>query len=357
MAYLINKRKQRLKSDGDAKTGTRTIADSVGALGTYNTANIGGSNKKSVYAPSVENSVLPSSKSATGTNAMSGNGSYPDGRAGADSAVSMSKKSSGSSETAGFEDAYNRMITVLNSYGVSMALPTFDELYAQLESLLRPSVDAAIEQRQKYGDTALAELDADAYSRGMGGSSYLSSMKLREYDNIASDVAKLEAGYTSDLSEYLYNATNELNKLQSQFAALFIEHEHDKELAAIQHEYAKQLAAINNAARYSGNGNASGSSEANDGETDPDGQDEQSGEAVDYFTKDRVYFEILSDEDKYNAFHSNDEYWRAIRAEITSNISPEEYEKLRKVYDRPGGGNDRHGIPRGGESNWTNVLW
>ncbi|MBR5949487.1 MAG: hypothetical protein IKZ82_12705, partial [Clostridia bacterium] len=115
-----------------------------------------------------------------------------------------------------FEDYYSRLIAALHSYGIDMALPTLDELYNQLSSFLRPSVDAAIEGRQRYGETVMAELDADAYSRGMGSSSYLSSMKNREYDDIANDIASMESSYNSTLAEYLYNASNELANIQAQ---------------------------------------------------------------------------------------------------------------------------------------------
>ena len=65
-------------------------------------------------------------------------------------------------------------------------------------------MDSAIGNRREHGETTLAELDADAYSRGMGGSTYLSGMKRREYDAVAADIAMLEANYNAQLAKYLY---------------------------------------------------------------------------------------------------------------------------------------------------------
>ena len=109
---------------------------------------------------------------------------------------------------------YASLIETLNRYGISFDLPSLSSLYSQLSAFLRPSVDAAIEDRRSYGDYTLAELDADAYSRGMGGSTYLSSMKMREYDSIARDVAKLESNYDSKIAEYMYNAQTALNEMK-----------------------------------------------------------------------------------------------------------------------------------------------
>lgn len=71
-------------------------------------------------------------------------------------------------------------------------------------------MDSAIDNRREHGETTLAELDADAYSRGMGGSTYLSGIKRREYDAVAADIAMLEANYNAQLAKYLYEATQEL---------------------------------------------------------------------------------------------------------------------------------------------------
>lgn len=129
------------------------------------------------------------SPNSVGINAVGGN------------AVGNSDNSSGSNEgnensgtgssSDSFEDYYTRLLETLHGYGVALTLPTLEELYSQLEQFLRPAVDSAIDNRREHGETTLAELDADAYSRGMGGSTYLSGMKRREYDAVAADIAML----------------------------------------------------------------------------------------------------------------------------------------------------------------------
>lgn len=47
----------------------------------------------------------------------------------------------------------------------------------------------------------MAELDADAASRGMGASTYVTSVKGREMANTERDVALLESNYAASLSE------------------------------------------------------------------------------------------------------------------------------------------------------------
>ena len=81
-----------------------------------------------------------------------------------------SAPSSNGSGGSGNGGNYASLIETLNRYGISFDLPSLSSLYSQLSAFLRPSVDAAIEDRRSYGDYTLAELDADAYSRGMGGS-------------------------------------------------------------------------------------------------------------------------------------------------------------------------------------------
>ncbi len=116
----------------------------------------------------------------------------------------------------GVSEFYNSLYTALHAYGVTV--PSLDELYDMLEAFLRPSIDAAIEARYARGETNMAELDADAYARGMGGSSYLSSMKAREMDDIQDDITELEAAYSAELAEYLFDAVNELQQLEIQLS-------------------------------------------------------------------------------------------------------------------------------------------
>lgn len=188
------------------------------------------------------------SPNSVGINAVGGNAvGNSDNSSGSDEG----NENSGTGSSSGsFEDYYTRLLETLHGYGVALTLPTLEELYSQLEQFLRPVVDSAIDNRREHGETTLAELDADAYSRGMGGSTYLSGMKRREYDAVAADIAMLEANYNAQLAKYLYEATQELAGIQQSFAEMQLRHRQDMQKLRAQQ-----------AGRGSGNGKAADKAE------------------------------------------------------------------------------------------------
>ena len=211
-----------------------------------------------------------------------------------------------------FEDYYNRLLEALQSYGVDLALPTLEELYGQLESFLRPGVDAAIEGRKDYGDTVLAELDADAYARGMGSSSYLTSMKYREYEDIARDIAALESNYGAALAEYLYDITAELNDIQVQLS---------------------KAALAGQSGSHSGHGGGHGHGSGGSGSGENGSSQEQPEPSGTTFGQYQIYFECLTDSEIENFFHSSDAYWADLRNQMGIDLTPEEYQYLIDTYD------------------------
>ena len=118
-----------------------------------------------------------------------------------------------------FSEFYDRLHDRLEAYGLT-SIPSFDELYGLLESFLRPAIDSAIAERNRLSRAKMAELDADAYARGMGSSSYLTSMKSRELDRAASDVSALEGKYASSMGEYLYKAISKMQEMEQELNKL-----------------------------------------------------------------------------------------------------------------------------------------
>lgn len=232
----------------------------------------------------------------------------------------------GGYEPNSFEDYYNRLIAALNSYGISLPLPTLDEIYDQLEAFLRPSVDAAIEDRRDYGETVMAELDADAYSRGMGGSSYLSSMKQREYDDIASDIASMESNYNARLAEYLYDASVELSKLQAQLASIRLQQSSGRVSGGASSPAANPPAVV----------------------------DEGGGEGYGYY---EMYLSYLSPQEQYSLFHSSDPYWRNVRNQMRGSMTREEYYMLYSMFNPSNGGGGSSGNIGGEGLSWAHVHW
>ena len=96
---------------------------------------------------------------------------------------------------------------VLSGYN----LPTTDkdEIRSYVESYLRTAYDQSIENRRKQTEADRAMIDLDAYSRGMGGSTWVTDAKQRLQDAEADDIAKMEANYQAALNEAVLNQYNQ----------------------------------------------------------------------------------------------------------------------------------------------------
>ena len=111
----------------------------------------------------------------------------------------------------------NQILNMLTVPSIEYSMPSEQELAAQISDYLRPSYDQAIAQRKKQTLYNRAEIDADAASRGMGRSSYVTDVKDQAMDAEASDVANLENNYNAALLEAVYNQYNQ--HLQNKLAA------------------------------------------------------------------------------------------------------------------------------------------
>ena len=271
-------------------------------------------------------------------------------------------------------DFYDRLYKKLRSYGVT-DIPKFSELYGLFESLLRPAIDAAIRRRQKTGRQNMAELDADAYARGMGGSSYLSSVKAREQDDIASDVTALEGQYVSSMGDYLYKA---LSKLQDMEAEL---RKTQMSIASAERRTRMSIAAADRRAYLAAlakGGAGAGTGADGDGESEPDNRihaelgympygHNKNGAYFDgqwydgdfgYLEKDMSYGDYvrylkkLSASERYLFFSSNDKEWRSKRWQVQYNLPQVDYLDLVEMF-MP----DYDPFYYGGHSGYDDDLW
>lgn len=244
-----------------------------------------------------------------GSNGVNGsNSNY--GSAGTQN-VPASQGGSGGSENSyydkgSFEDYYSSLINTLQHYGAALDLPSLDSIYAQLEAFLRPATDAAIESRQEYGENTLAELDADAYSRGMGSSTYLSSIKAREYNAIARDIAKLESNYNAELAKYMYDASMEFTKIRTQLMEI-----------ELQHRYAMEQLRYRNQISSSGGGHDGENTKQDTG---------SSGES--YYNKYYAYLIGLSEQERWDFVNAKKGMWLNMREAAKSALTAEEYDLL-----------------------------
>ena len=81
-----------------------------------------------------------------------------------------------------------------------------EELRYNIESALRPLYDQSIAQLEAQRLAQNAAIDVDAYSRGMGGSTWVTDAKLQALRGINANIASLEADYNTKLYNQLQAA-------------------------------------------------------------------------------------------------------------------------------------------------------
>lgn len=143
--------------------------------------------------------------------------------------VKAYQRTYGLDETGVWDDATkakyneNRSLSVMNDelrkyYEDTLAgynLPTVDKeaLQSEIAKYLRPAYDQAIANRKKATEENRALTDIDAYSRGMGASTWVTDAKNRMSGEEASDVSNMESNYAAALTQALLEQLN-TNKAQ-----------------------------------------------------------------------------------------------------------------------------------------------
>lgn len=261
---------------------------------------------------------------------------------------------------AGLSDFYTRLRNRLRSYGVT-SIPGFDELYGLFESFLRPAIDAAINARVKRGRSNMAELDADAYARGMGGSSYISSMKAREQDDVDSDISGLEGQYASSMSEYFYKAISAMQELEADM---------QKTRMNIAAQKAIAMAKLN----ASGGGKSGKSGKSGSGKQQTAYGHTKNGAYFDgtWYDGDfsylssgagyndyAGYLQSLTPAQRYLFFTSSQRTWRMRRWQVQYNLPQVDYMDLYSAYMPESGWADGFtSVPKGGgRPKWPNELY
>ena len=117
---------------------------------------------------------------------------------------------------AAFENIYKSIPRqTITPTAISLAEKNRATVAAEADASLRPYLDLSATQREQAAVQSRAELDADAYSRGMGSSTWLTDKKSRESQAAASDVAGIYSQYGAALSEGVSSQmqTYEANRL------------------------------------------------------------------------------------------------------------------------------------------------
>jgi hypothetical protein len=125
--------------------------------------------------------------------------------------------------------------------------PLSEEVLSEtIRNWIRPAYEQAIQSRREQTQRINAELDADAWSRGMGQSTYLSDVKERQYQGEQRDVDTLESNYASALAGQLYDAmkAQQEKKIEvDEFNAEQINHARELAMKAARELYDAYLSA------------------------------------------------------------------------------------------------------------------
>ena len=115
----------------------------------------------------------------------------------------------------GYEGYYNDLSQrLLNDVGkVDYTPMSTGTLKSALQRVIRPSYDKSIESRQQATRANRAAIDADAASRGIGASTWVTDAKNRLATNEARDIANINDDYNSALYSALMGRLAEQDQL------------------------------------------------------------------------------------------------------------------------------------------------
>ena len=243
-----------------------------------------------------------------------------------------SQDAAGQGGTDLFNRYYQTILGQLQVPTINLNIPSADAVRQQWQDALQPSLDAAISRRQSASQSIRAELDADAVSRGMGSSTYVSSLKERESAEAQEDIDELQAQYGATLAERIATSLQAYEQMRlnaqqynlqaqaaAQQAALNMAGNWYSDYVAQQNALA-QLQAKSSQSTSSGSRGSSGSSSG--------AKASSSLSADDYLT----YVENLSSGQRKLLFSSGQSYWKVRREELEAALGSNAYQTLRRRY-------------------------
>lgn len=236
-----------------------------------------------------------------------------------------------------FSKYYDYILGKLSVPGISVNTPSRAQLEADYSTALRPGVDLAINTRRRNGEAAKAEMDADAASRGMDASTYVSSMKEREGDDVEDDVSMMEAQYTATLAERIADALQYYSSLEMQAATA------NASMAAAANNTAVGLASQWYSS-YLGTLSAGKTASASSGRGGSGGGKQQEEGTALTNEQYRDYVKRLGADGRYDLFYGTDEHSAACRSELIAALGMSGYAALKNQYSI--------GDAKGGAGNW-----
>ena len=245
-----------------------------------------------------------------------------------------------------YYDVYQALLNTLSLPQISNQEFDAQGLYELLTTILRPAIDQAIAGRIGQSEANIAELEADAFSRGMGGSTYLSSMHQRELMAAQSDISELESQYASAIAQQLYNAMQEHYDRQLEIEMFNIEQQAQANEDALDYwwDYVQQQEENNQGSGGGGGRSLGGGAK--------DAEDEEASTRFD------EYIEALSGFSSNvinNIFTDESSTWQDLRDSMIAEIGLNGYFALYEHFvGRPHSQAGGLGSRLGGVSHWLN---
>ena len=233
-----------------------------------------------------------------------------------------------------FESLFQEMLKYYLPETVEFTPLDESVLSETIKNWLRPAYEQAIAARRDQTERINAELDADAWSRGMGQSTYLSDVKERQYRGESRDVSALESNYASELAGHLYDAMKEQQEKKievDEFNAEQINRAREQATSAAQALYRALLSGGSG----SGGGSAGpGGSASEDGGSSmlslllESGKDTQKS---DYRTIANLVAR-MSPQERRRLYDRSDTKYLTLRSEILWSLGADEYAKLMQQF-------------------------
>lgn len=258
------------------------------------------------------------------------------------------KPTTGGSQTAAaqtpdipsFESLFQTMLNHYIPETVEFTPLDEDVLSETIKNWLRPAYEQAIRNRREQTERINAELDADAWSRGMGNSTYLTDVKERQYRGESRDVDTLESNYAAELAGHLYDAmkAQQETKIEvDRFNAEQINHSREQAMEAAQALYNAflSLASKTQTSAGGGHGTSSAAGASNNGsESSLLSQLLEGGTNVsktDYRTIANMVAR-MSPQERSRLYNRNDPKYLTLRSEILWSLTGDEYAKLMRTF-------------------------
>lgn len=241
-----------------------------------------------------------------------------------------------------FDSVFNSLVEAYSPELIDYEPVDGETLSSQIALWLRPAYEQSIDERERRTERDNAELDADAIARGMGGSTYVTDVKNRNFLDEAEDIAYIETEYGAALAKHLFDALEADRERASEAEAFNANAKNEAYQQAFN--AATALYATYQSGGSSGGGGSGGGKGGGKTESETDGSTDRAELAKKAF--ERLFGAIATPnkEDSYRLLNSMSPAERRrvfngvgrenilIRGELIKSLGSEAYKSLREQY-------------------------